>query len=74
MATQKVGDLVKVWASGSIDIYTNEPGKEITGIEKIEGISSIMLFPSGNPTIVYVDPRYSVDEVADEIRTLLAVQ
>ncbi len=72
MARQKVGNLVKVWASGSIDIYTNEPGKEIVGIEEIEGISNIMLFPSSNPTIVYVDPRYSVDEIANEIRTLLA--
>ena len=71
MAKPKQEHLVEVTLSGTIHIWTNDPRGVHGEIAESEGVLSAVMV-SGNPIFVYVDPRYSKNDIAEEIRTLLA--
>jgi hypothetical protein len=70
MAKLKQETLVEEYQD-SISVWTNEPLKEVETISNIEGVDTALIAGGTNPIYVYVDPRYSVAEIADEIRVLL---
>jgi hypothetical protein len=70
MAKPKQETLVEEYQD-SISVWTNEPLKEVEAISNIEGVNAALVTSTGNPIYVYVDPRYSAAEIADEIRALL---
>lgn len=55
----------------SITVWTDNPVSDLAEIKTIEGINTVMMADGCNPIYVYVDPRYSQKEVAEEIRELL---
>jgi hypothetical protein len=70
MAKPKQETLVEEYQD-SISVWTNEPLKEVEAISNIEGVNTALIAGGINPIYVYVDPRYSVAEIAKEIRALL---
>lgn len=73
-----------------INVWTDNPASVIVEIKRIEGVNTAYLANvfveikriegintaryDGNPVSVYVDPRYSQKEIADEIKELLKVE
>ena len=71
MAKPKQANLVKVIPPHTVHVWTDDPRTRLFDIENIEGVNEVML-ALHNPIYAFVDPRYDIDEVAEEIRTLLA--
>jgi hypothetical protein len=53
-----------------INIWLNKPTEVISDVLSIEGVLTCRA-SSGGPLRVMVDPRYDIQEVAEEIETLL---
>lgn len=71
MATIKQKTMVKTVATGCT-VWTSFPEKAVFEIKEIEGVEQVFLINGTNPLSVYVDPRYDIQEVAQEIEVLLA--
>ncbi len=71
MAKPKVKFLVNVLPSKTIEIWVSEPEIAFLKIRVIEGVSQVNLYPD-RAMHAFADPRYDIEEVAEEIRTLLS--
>lgn len=69
MAQRKTDFIVEVQPSGSIRVWSDLTQDQIGAIE------GVIETQSSNPAliIVQVDPRYDSDEIADEIKELVAL-
>jgi hypothetical protein len=63
--------IVKALENHNVHIYIDNPEDAVRDIVGIKGV--IYALP-GNPVWVKVDPRYDVQEVADEIEALLTAE
>jgi hypothetical protein len=72
MAQKKIGVLIKVTLNPTepINVWVDNPTENVYDILSIEGVTNCRIGVSG-PLYIMVDPRYDVQEVADEIKTLL---
>ncbi len=71
MAKPKVKHLVQVKHDKHIFIYTDENQETLSEIQSIEGIKFVVSGPT-IPILLTIDPRYSAEEIAQEIRDILA--
>lgn len=69
MAKPKVQVLVKIRTSTIMDVYTNEIKKSVSDVLSIEGVLCADCIAGRISTII--DPRYDIQEIADEIKILL---
>jgi len=78
MAKPKIANLVEVSDAATIigssvlNIWCDNARQVIVEISKLEGIEDAILLSNGNMIRVTADPRYDVEEIAQEIRDLLA--
>jgi len=78
MAKPKISNLVEVlnatatMGSSVLHIWCDNPGQVIAEIARLEGIDNTMLFSNGKMIRATIDPRYDAEEIAQEIRDLLA--
>lgn len=72
MAKPKQAHLVEECETG-ITVWTNDPEGDFKEIKRIEGVSNAIM-SGDNPICVYVDPRYSLADIAEEIRQLLKAE
>ena len=71
MAKPKQATLIRAYTSNRITVWTNEVSRVIEEISEVEGIN-LVVSGNGSAIFLYTDPRYDVDEIADEIRLLLS--
>ena len=71
MAKPKQDILVQELPNRNINIYIDNPEKEVNDIKAIEGVSDAYTILGTSPIFASVDPRYDKSEVAQEIRELL---
>ena len=71
MAKPKQAHSVIVLPKGGIHVWTDDPKRAAFEIENVEGVAQALARSIGLIS-VYLDPRYDTDEVAEEIRILLA--
>lgn len=76
MAKPKVKIIVEVILDAvyPIKIFCDDPAKVSKEISEIEGVLQILLIDSKGPIRCAVEPRYDINEVAEEIKTLLLAE
>ena len=57
---------------GLIDIWCDNPTEVLREISQIEGVVNVAYFKHGGNISAYIDPRYDIDEIAQEIKDLLS--
>jgi hypothetical protein len=70
---QKKQDILVLIVSNQVEpinIWLDKPTEVISDILSVEGVKTCSA-SSGGPLRVMVDPRYDIQEVAEEIETLL---
>jgi hypothetical protein len=58
----------------SITVWTDNLVSDFAEIKTIEGTDTVLILNGKNPINIYVDPRYDLKEIAEEIRELLTAR
>ncbi|KKK63067.1 hypothetical protein LCGC14_2998050 [marine sediment metagenome] len=58
----------------SITVWTDSLVSDLAEIKTIEGTDTVLMLNGKNPISVFLDPRYDLKEIAEEIRELLTAR